>query len=295
MISVCDVSKSYGSILAVNGLSFEVPPGELFGLLGPNGAGKTTTVRMLTGTLVPDAGRVTLVGQTPDTPAARSCLGVCPQSLALYEELTARENLEFFASLYGLRGRQRAQRVDWAIELAQLDGRQRQRVGGYSGGMKRRLNLAAALVHDPQVLLLDEPTVGVDPQSRHHLLSEIEQLKVQGKTVIFTSHYIEEVERLCDRVAIVDHGELLALDTVDGLLRRFSPPAEVCAELASSLPSGVALPGEVRDGRWVFQSHAPFEAVAQATSAGVELRSLNVSRPNLESVFLQLTGRRLRD
>jgi ABC-2 type transport system ATP-binding protein len=219
MLSVAGIRKTYGERVAVDGLSFEVRRGETFGLLGPNGAGKSTTLLMLTGLLRPDAGRILLDGGSPTEPAVRRSLGLAPQGLAIYPDLSAEENLAFFGRLYSLPRARLAERVEWALDLAGLPDRRRDRVVTFSGGMQRRLNLACALVHDPQVLLLDEPTVGVDPQSRNHIFEAIERLKKDGRTIVYTSHYMEEVERLCDRIAIIDDGRLLALDDLDALLR----------------------------------------------------------------------------
>jgi ABC-2 type transport system ATP-binding protein len=214
-----NVRKSYGPIVAVDGLSLTVQRGEVLGLLGPNGAGKSTTVNLAVGLLAPDSGRVTIEGRgQPTTPQVRRALGLAPQALALYELLSGEENLEFFADVYSLAKLRRAERVRWALDFVGLTDRRRDRVGTYSGGMKRRLNLAAALIHDPELVLLDEPTVGVDPQSRRQIFDNILALKDLGRTIVYTTHYMEEAERLCDRVAIIDHGKLLALGSVQQLL-----------------------------------------------------------------------------
>ncbi len=241
MISALNLRKAFGAIQAVDDVSLELKPGETFGLLGPNGAGKTTTIHMLVGAIRPDSGKVSIQGATdPTRPQVRQLIGLAPQVEALYEELTGQENLTFFAKLYGLTGNPLRDRVSWALELAGLTDRQRDRVKGYSGGMKRRLNLACAMVHDPKVLFLDEPTAGVDPQSRNHLLTSIEALAKAGSTILYTTHYMEEAQRLCNRVAIMDHGKILALDSVDGLLKRYGGMASVEAELAQLPPPGKA-------------------------------------------------------
>lgn len=294
MISVESVQKSFGSLKAVDGLSFEIDQGEAFGLLGPNGAGKTTTISMLVGLLTPDQGRVRVYGEDPAHPRTRRRIGVAPQALSLYEELSGRENLEFFGSLYGLSGANLANRVDWALDFAGLQDRAKDRIAKYSGGMKRRINIAVALIQDPEVLLLDEPTVGVDPQSRNHIFESIERLRDDGLTIIYTTHYMEEAQRLCDRVAIVDRGQLMALDSVSKLLDKHGGASVVQADL-ESCPESIQLPGQ-RDGHSVrFESEQPFEQIAELTSQGVKFQTLNVARPNLESVFLHLTGRSLRD
>ncbi len=296
MILVEAISKSYGTLKAVDQVSFEVHPGEVFGLLGPNGAGKSTTINMMVGVLRPDSGRILLDdGTDPLDPKARRRLGSAPQALAIYEELTAEENLNFFGRLYGLHGATLKKRVAYALELSGLEDRKRDIVAKYSGGMKRRLNIACALVHDPQVLFFDEPTVGVDPQSRNLIFEKIELLKAAGRTVVYTTHYMEEAQRLCDRVAIVDHGRILDLDTVPQLILKHGGAAVVTGELESRPPAAVELPGDLEDLTLRFESSQPFVDIANLNTKGVNFRSLHVERPNLESVFLNLTGRRLRD
>ena len=219
-LEVQGLVKSYGALRAVDGIAFHANPGECLGLLGPNGAGKTTTIHCIVGALRPDAGIVQVDGMSdPTRPAVRAKLGVAPQSLAVYDDFTAEENLAFFGGLYGLAGERLRERVDRALDLAGLTSRRKDRVSTYSGGMQRRLNLVCGLLHDPPVILLDEPTVGVDPQSRNLIFENIEGLKREGRTILYTTHYMEEAERLCDRVAIVDHGRILALDSVEALIR----------------------------------------------------------------------------
>jgi ABC-2 type transport system ATP-binding protein len=296
MIEAQNLRKSYGALVAVDGVSFAVRPGETFGLLGPNGAGKSTTIHILAGVLRPDAGTVVLDGQPdPTRPEVRRRLGVAPQALCLYEQLTGEENLLFFGRLCGLRGARLRERVAWALGFAGLADRARDRAGAYSGGMKRRLNLACALVHDPPVLFLDEPTAGVDPQSRNHLFESIEALAAQGRTVLYTTHYMEEAQRLCDRVAIMDRGKLLALDTVPGLVARYGGRSVAEAELAGPPPDSVALPGAVADGRLRLECDRPLEELMRLAAVGVKITSFRVEQPDLEAVFLALTGRRLRD
>ncbi len=212
MLTVKNLRKAFGSLVAVADVSFSVEPGMLVGLLGPNGAGKTTTVSMLTGLIAPDRGDVIVAGRrlAGDTDPVKRRIGLVPQDLALYDELSARDNLRFFGALYGLSGAPLDQAIHHALALVELDDRARDRVKTYSGGMKRRLNLAAALLHDPDILLLDEPTVGVDPQSRNAIFDNLETLKRRGKALLYTTHYMEEVERLADRVVIMDHGSVIA-------------------------------------------------------------------------------------
>jgi ABC-2 type transport system ATP-binding protein len=278
----------------------------MLGLLGPNGAGKTTTVSMITGLLSPDSGQV-LVGGAPlrgDADPAKRNIGVVPQELALYEELSALENLELFGSLYGLTGRALAEAIQRTLDLVQLADRRKDRVITYSGGMKRRLNLAAALLHDPRILLLDEPTVGVDPQSRNAIFDNLEALKRQGKAIVYTTHYMEEVERMCDRVVIIDHGKVIAEDTCEGLYRLL-PGANV---LQLQLESKVVLDGlrSVAGVEWCEQIDVTLRAGLSDLNAsgavlewlrqhGYRFQHLTCERADLETVFLTLTGRSLRD
>jgi len=300
MIDASDLRRTFGDRVAVDDVSLRVEAGETFGLLGPNGAGKSTTINMLVGLLPPDRGRIAVAeAGAPTDPAVRRHLGLAPQAIALYGELTAEENLAFFARLQGLHGRARRAAVDRALDDAGLADRRRDRVGKFSGGMKRRLNLAAAILHEPRVLFLDEPTAGVDPQSRLHLFERIEALAEAGMTILYTTHYMEEAMRLCDRVAIMDHGRLLALDTVPGLIDAHGGTTVIRAELAEPpadgrLPEGV--PGSFDEGiRLRAESDRPMDDLAAIARSGLALRSLVLDRPDLETVFLNLTGRRLRD
>jgi ABC-2 type transport system ATP-binding protein len=280
MLTLSGVRKSYGRAPAVEGLTLEVRRGEIFGLLGPNGAGKSTTVHLAVGLLRPDAGEVRLDGGDPAEPAVRRKVGLAPQALALYDQLTGRENLEFFGRTYGLGGAALASGVARALEFVRLADRARDRVDTYSGGMKRRLNLAAALVHDPALILLDEPTVGVDPQSRNAIFDSIKALRDEGRTVIYTTHYMEEAERLCDRVGIMDHGTLLALDTVDALIARHAGAPRLVLQ-------GPA-------GEETIETSDPL-AELNRRAATAPIAAFRLERPTLEEVFLRLTGRTLRD
>jgi ABC-2 type transport system ATP-binding protein len=222
VLAITNLHKSFGKTVAVSGVSFGVAPGQLVGLLGPNGAGKTTTVSMIAGLVTPDRGTVTIGGAVPsgDRNPVKRRLGLVPQDLALYDELTARANLRLFGSLYSLKSRALDHAMDAALTLVGLADRANERVKTYSGGMKRRLNLAAGLLHDPDIVLLDEPTVGVDPQSRNAIFDNLEQLKSRGKALLYTTHYMEEAERLADRIVIMDHGRVLADDTLAHLRER---------------------------------------------------------------------------
>ncbi len=296
-VIVKDVHKTFGEIKAVCGVSFEVGRGETFGLLGPNGAGKSTTLSIVTGLLSPDSGSVSLDGlsTTKDAKRVVQKIGVAPQALSLYDELTAEENLSFFGKLFGLGGKRLKTRIDWALDFARLQDRKADRVKTFSGGMKRRLNMACGLVHDPELILLDEPTVGVDPQSRNHIFDSIEKLKELGRTIIYTTHYMEEAERLCDRVAIIDHGKILAMDTVDQLITTHAGESLVEALLAKLPPDPASLPGKIDGMVLKVSTHEPMEVVAKLVSGGVKIKKLKVDRADLESVFLNLTGRKLRD
>ncbi len=307
MIQVTSLHKSYGALQAVNGVSFEIRRGETFGLLGPNGAGKSTTIHMMAGLLRPNSGQVAINGHAhPTRHEVRRQIGLAPQAIALYEDLTGEENLRFFGKLYGLAGAKLAERVGWVLDFAGLADRKDDKLAGYSGGMKRRLNLAAALIHDPPVLFFDEPTAGVDPQSRNHLFENIERLSKEGRTILYTTHYMEEAQRLCQRVAVMDHGKVLALDTVEQLIQRHGGRSVVEAELHDGRRTKEdwhrKLTDVLGDTAFVFEDNRlrldteqPFEIVAKLGAGGVELDTLRVERPDLETVFLALTGRRLRD
>ena len=296
MIAVENLHRRFDQVVAVDGVSFEVSTGEVFGLVGPNGAGKTTTINMIVGVLKPDEGEIRINGGTDPTRAdVRSGIGYAPQSVAIYDPLTATENLTFFARLYGLTGARLKERVAWALKFSGLEEKAKSRVGTFSGGMKRRLNLAAALAHDPPVIILDEPTVGVDPQSRNLIFESIEHLKSEGRTIIYTTHYMEEAQRLCDRVAIIDHGKILALDTVEKLIQAYGGVSIVDVEL-DEIPVNIkALPGTLEGRRLRVESERPMEVLAALSAAKVNFSDLKIERPNLEKVFLNLTGRRLRD
>ena len=281
MLTLRALTKKYGALVAVDHLDLEVRQGEVFGLLGPNGAGKSTTVGLSVGLIRPDTGevRVGTLGP-PHDPGVRRRIGVAPQALSLYDELSAQENLAFFGATYGLRGAHLQAQVDRVLEFVGLAERRRDRVSTYSGGMKRRINLAAALVHDPPLVLLDEPTVGVDPQSRHAILQRILELRESGRTIVYTTHYMEEAAKLCDRVGIIDHGRLLALDTVEGLIRAHGGP-----------PTLVVRSGQEEMS---VRTQDPVGELARI-AASRRVDDFHVVRADLEQVFLNLTGRTLRD
>jgi len=309
MLEVNGVSKSYGPVVAVSDISFKVDNGETIGLLGPNGAGKTTTVSIIAGLLSADSGEVLIEGKPvkSDTDPVKLKIGLVPQDMALYDQLTARDNLTFFAALYSLAGAKAKQAIDDVLNLVALSDRAGHKVGTFSGGMKRRLNLAAALLHDPQILLLDEPTVGVDPQSRNAIFENLEALKKRGKTLIYTTHYMEEAERLCDRIVIIDHGKVIANDTLQALHQLLPVTNIVAVEL--DLADGfkpeqmLALPGvksaelkqnTLRVGVHDLSREAP-GVLRWLAENGHSFHHVSSEQPDLETVFLTLTGRSLRD
>ena len=309
MITVQGLVKRYGQRIAVNGVSFSVQAGEVFGLLGPNGAGKTTTISILATLLQPDEGQVTIGGYDLHTQAAaaKPLIGFVPQELALYPTLSAWDNLAFFGRIYGLHGKQLHARIESVLSLVRLRDRAGEAVRNFSGGMKRRLNIAAGLVHQPRVLFLDEPTVGVDPQSRNFIFEHVAQLKAEGMTIIYTTHYMEEAERLCDRVAIMDEGRIVAMDTTRALINLLGggviyvglPPSAAEA----LLPAVCALPhvhsASAQDGRLKLETSdakpALLALIELCNAHNATILSLEVLEPNLESVFLHLTGKRLRN
>ncbi len=305
MLAVTNLTKRYGSQVALDDVSLSLQPGEFFGLLGPNGAGKTTLMSLLVGLRLPDAGQIMLNGARFDQQRIeqRAQLGFVPQALALYEELSGEENLRLFGRLYGLRGSILRERVEEGLVAAQLQDRRRDKVRTYSGGMKRRINIVAAILHRPQLLLCDEPTVGVDPQSRNAIFEFVQRLNAEGMTIVYSTHYMEEATRLCSRIGIIDHGKLLALGTLDELLTQL-PFAEQIrivrnAETATHLPAFYAL-GEIAtaDDAFVLAPHAGTrlsQVFALAETCGLSDRHFHVTRPSLENVFLHLTGKTLRD
>ena len=301
--------KRYGDLRAVDGVSFEVRKGELYGLLGPNGAGKTTTMSILSGLLEPDEGRVFFDGVelASDPIRVKAQLGVVPQETALYDSLSARENLRFWAGLYGLAGADRDRAVERVLEQVGLTGRAKDQVRTYSGGMKRRLNLALGLVHGPRAVLMDEPTVGIDPQARANILEAVRAVAAAGTTVVYTTHYLEEAETLCDRVAIIDHGRILAEGTVDELKRRVGEKEILTVsggfEVEEARAKLAALPGvqvvAATPGKIVLSvagaGKAALDALAGVLASGLDLDGVEIQPPSLNSVFLDLTGRELRD
>jgi ABC-2 type transport system ATP-binding protein len=311
ILEVHNLVKKYGEKAAVNGISFTVERGEIFSLLGPNGAGKTTTISMLSTLYAPTSGDATLGGHsiTRAPMSVRKLIGVVPQDIALYEELTARENLAFWGQMYNLNGKALNARIDEVLVQVGLTERAKDRVKTFSGGMKRRINIAAGLLHRPQLLFMDEPTVGIDPQSRRAILDTVKALNQEGMTVLYTTHYMEEAQELSDRVGIIDHGDLIALGSQDELTRQVGQsdtlllhlgPEQDSTHLAEALRSvpGVQLAEALNCTVSVITPSAEdalAAVVARASELGVKILSLDIQEPNLEAVFLNLTGRALRD
>jgi linearmycin/streptolysin S transport system ATP-binding protein len=326
ILEVNNLVKKFDDITAVQGVSFSVDEGEVFGLLGPNGAGKTTTISMLTGVLVPTSGTATIGGFDiiKEPLQVKRLIGLVPQDLALYPTLSARANLNFFGSIYGLKGKELKERVDDVLRIVALTERANQVIEKYSGGMKRRVNIAAGLVHQPRLLFLDEPTVGVDPQSRNQIFESVMQLnREHGMSIIYTSHYMEEVELLCNRVAIIDEGKIIALDTIKNLVAMLGggiiqvglrQADDELINMMSKLPAvkTVSITQPAPDGKGATDEVEPAEAKLVKIEAvnsqqaivnvfgllneyDIPITSLDILEPNLESVFLHLTGKRLRE
>ncbi|NLG23146.1 MAG: ABC transporter ATP-binding protein [Actinomycetales bacterium] len=309
VLRVDGLVRRFGDLTAVDGVSFTIAQGETYGLLGPNGAGKTTTISMIAGLIAADEGTVSVVGEAmgPTKIGPKRHLGLVPQDLAIYPDLSARENLTFFGRLQGMAGAELKARVAEVLELTGLTDRAKGPTKDFSGGMKRRLNIGIGLLHRPTLLILDEPTVGVDPQSRNQILESVENLSGEGMAVLYTTHYMEEAERLCDRIGIIDSGTLQAEGTRDELIRLIggvdniqltgSGDTAAAAEAIRSMPAVAQVNAE--RGLLQLTVHDAPAAVASivttATGSGMELSDVQISRPNLESVFLHLTGKALRD
>ena len=308
-IEVLSLHKAFGENRAVQGVSFEVGQGEIFSLLGPNGAGKTTTISVLSCLLRPDDGDARIMGHSirSDGNGVKSALGVVPQDIALYEDLTARENLSFWGKMYGLRGSALKKRVDEVLDIIGLRERANERVGKYSGGMKRRVNIGVSLLHKPKVIYMDEPTVGIDPQSRRNILDSVVALKDQGMTVLYTTHYMEEAQELSNHIGIMDHGQMIASGTHDELVKLVGGQTRidltVNAEPQRILGAWQSVEGveqaSVEDEKislLVADSNLVLPHLFEAaTRQSVRITSVDIREPNLEAVFLHLTGRALRD
>ena len=308
-IEVKNLKKSFGDLQAVQDASFKADSGEVLSLLGPNGAGKSTTISMLSGLLAPSDGDAFIMGHsvTKEPEAAKRSLGVVPQDIALYLDLSARENLVFWGKMYGLRGAALKSRVDETLEVIGLTDRQKDHVGKFSGGMKRRVNIGAALLHKPAVVIMDEPTVGIDPQSRRHILDNVKELNRQGMTVLYTTHYMEEAAELSRHITIMDKGKVIAYGAHDDLIRMVGEQTRIDltlnVEAEKALGAWRATEGVARidatDGRiiaLVDDSNLVLPRLFDAASkVGARITSVDIQEPNLETVFLHLTGRALRD
>jgi ABC-2 type transport system ATP-binding protein len=295
--------KHFGGVAAVDGVSLMLRPGECLGLLGPNGAGKSTLIRGIAGRVLPDAGNIRIFGEAAGSPRARQALGWVPQDLAIYPRLTCRENLISFGKYPGVGRNELASQIDWCLGWAALQDRAHEPTRNLSGGMKRRLNMAAGVIHRPRVVLMDEPTVGVDPQSRNRIFEMIEALRAQGSSILYTTHYMEEAEHHCDRIAIIDHGKIIIEGSHDDLVRNvFGTSSQVLARFVGPIEEITAWVdsrgGRVGNGAAQFTVQHPTEIASLLDDAAAhrfEVADVSLRRPNLESVFLHLTGRGLRD
>jgi ABC-2 type transport system ATP-binding protein len=311
ILEVRNLEKNYGDFKAVKGITFDIKEGEIFSLLGPNGAGKTTTISMLSTLYSPTAGDASIDGHSVsrEPMAVRQVIGVVPQDLALYEDLTARENLMFWGQMYGLSGQSLKNRVAEVLGQIGLVDKAKDRVKTYSGGMKRRVNIGVGLLHKPKLLFMDEPTVGIDPQSRRAILDTVKDLNQHGMTVLYTTHYMEEAQELSNRVGIIDHGELIALGTQKELTKRVGERETLILHVGEN-DDPIALAGALKNIEGVQQAEASENQVSvicadakiilaavigRANERGVKVRSIDIREPNLEAVFLHLTGRALRD
>nr|MDH3098607.1 ABC transporter ATP-binding protein [Bacillus velezensis] len=309
ILELKQLSKKFGDYAAVDQMSLAVKEGEIFGFLGANGAGKSTTINMISGLLKPSGGDILFLGKDifKYSKATKMNIGIVPQDLAIYEELNAYENVKFFAGLYGLRGAALRERVEEALTFVGLSDKHKYLPKHFSGGMKRRLNIACALAHRPKLIIMDEPTVGIDPQSRNYILQSVKKLNEMGRTIIYTSHYMEEVEEICTRIAIIDHGKVIAEGTKEQLTSIITDTKDVVIELSSG--NGISL-GDIQEAPGVRAAALEENSVKISSDTGVnnlnrliryfmdkgiEIRSLQEQAPDLETVFLTLTGRSLRD
>jgi len=311
ILKVNDLVKKYGSFTVVKGISFEIMEGEIFSLLGPNGAGKTTTISMLSTLYTPTSGDASICGHSisKEPMAVKKCIGVVPQDLALYEDLTARENLFFWGQMYGLSGKSLKSRVDEVLEQTGLRDKAKQKIKTYSGGMKRRINIGVGLLHKPKLLFMDEPTVGIDPQSRRAILDSVKELNRIGMTVLYTTHYMEEAQELSNRVGIIDHGELIAIGTQEELTKSVGETDTLVLHVSEETdPQNLAdavkklkgvLKADVTDHEVTIITPSAEEllapVVSHANNLGIKIQTIDIREPNLEAVFLNLTGRALRD
>ena len=309
MLKVKNLYKNFGNIIAVDGINFEVKRGEVFGLLGPNGAGKSTTISIISTLIPPTKGEILFEGESifENSKNLRQKLGIVPQDIALYPTLTGYENLVFWGNLYGLKGAELKKRINEVADIIGLNGRLKDKVEKYSGGMKRRLNIGAALLHHPELLIMDEPTVGIDPQSRSHILDTVLKLSAQGMTIIYTTHYMEEAEELCTRICIMDEGEIIASGTKQELVELVNEKTQINIKLDNisdnMLQIFKGIPG-VYDATILDDTVTLFgengdvllaEIISKVSEENFKIKSIDIQKPNLEAVFLHLTGKALRD
>ncbi|QPA31149.1 ABC transporter ATP-binding protein [Thermaerobacillus caldiproteolyticus] len=309
ILEIKNVTKKFGDFIAVDNMSLAVAEGEIFGFLGANGAGKSTTINMISGLLRANAGEIKILGKNivKHSKFAKMNIGIVPQDIAIYEDLTAYENVKFFAGLYGLRGSQLKERVEEALQFVGLSDKHKSYPKNFSGGMKRRLNIACAIAHRPKLIIMDEPTVGIDPQSRNYILASVKKLNEMGCTIIYTSHYMEEVEEICTRIAIIDHGKIIAEGTKEQLKAIITNTKDIWIEVRSTENIDTNKIKEI-SGVKAVQFEENMIKISSDTGVnnlnsiiqclindGVEIRSLEEKSPNLETVFLTLTGRNLRD
>lgn len=293
MLAVKNVSKTYDSVRALNNVSINIPNGVCYGLVGPNGAGKSTLIKIIASIIHDFDGEIHCSGQ-------KNRIGYVPQDIALEETVSALDNLSFFGKLYGLRGKELKTRINKVLADIGLEERKKDKVQSFSGGMKRRLNIGCAILHQPDLIIMDEPTVGIDPQSRLHIFQMIERFKKEGRTVIYASHYMEEIERLCDEAAFIDRGEIVENGTVEGLLKKYANPA-VYVKGRNCLPENISQYGTVseRNGGFFITSNAPLEVMEKIIECSKrhnsDIEQLELVRPRLEEVFFSLTGSQLRD
>ncbi|MET3547344.1 ABC-2 type transport system ATP-binding protein [Paenibacillus favisporus] len=309
VLDIRGLTKKFGEFVAVDNMSLTVREGEIFGFLGANGAGKSTTINMVSSLLRPSSGEIRILDRdiTKQSRFAKLNLGIVPQDLAIYEDMTAYENVSFFAGLYGLRGTQLKERTEEALEFVGLSDKAKSLPKNFSGGMKRRLNIACAIAHKPKLIIMDEPTVGIDPQSRNYILTSVRNLNESGCTIIYTSHYMEEVEEICSRIAIVDHGKIIAEGTKEQLKSTITDVKDIRIEVKSVQPAAAAALKAIPGVRTVLQEENVIRIhsdaavdnlnriLKQLMDDGMEIRSVEEKEPNLETVFLTLTGRNLRD
>ncbi|MFZ5351727.1 MAG: ABC transporter ATP-binding protein [Bacillota bacterium] len=308
-VKLTNVVKRYDSKLAVDNISLDIQKGEIFGLLGPNGAGKSTTIKMVMGLLKPTSGEITVknINVKSSSIEVKRLLGLVPQDLAIYDNISARENVAFFGSLYGLKGKRLKSAVDEALEFTGLTESQKEKPKKYSGGMKRRLNIACAIVHNPEIIIMDEPTVGIDPQSRNHILDSVRELNRRGSTIVYTSHYMEEVEAICDRVGIIDHGKLIALDRKEDLKNQINQEERILIEAVEIRFNTLEQIKKIQGVKNALLEENTIEVLTHNAQQVLQdvlfvlskestvVRNISLQEPDLEDVFLSLTGRKLRD